>query len=136
MVHIIIPKSPIWVFSEGLGMEIFGIWYGHLEHIMATLYILWLLSNSEVIWKIFPLFWYIVPRKIWQPWFCYSNNRIVVGLIRIDHTSAGLAFRCVVSSSSSLLRLIFFPLNTWTFRYHPHFSIYGNYSDERRRVQR
>jgi hypothetical protein len=39
---------------------IFGLLYGHLIYFMAIWYILWSFG-------IFPPFWYIVPREIWQP---------------------------------------------------------------------
>jgi hypothetical protein len=39
----------------------FGIFYGRLVFVMAIWYILWLFG-------IFFPFWYVVPRKIWQPW--------------------------------------------------------------------
>jgi hypothetical protein len=37
-----------------------------LVYIMAIWYILWSFG-------IFSLFWYVVPRKIWQPWFLAQN---------------------------------------------------------------
>jgi hypothetical protein len=46
---------------EDPGMENVGIFYVHLDHyFMAILNILWPFGTF------FP-FWYIVPRKIWQP---------------------------------------------------------------------
>jgi hypothetical protein len=39
----------------------FGLFYCHLLYFVAICYILWLFGI------IFP-FWYVVPRKIWQPW--------------------------------------------------------------------
>jgi hypothetical protein len=50
-------------------MENIGIVYGHLRYITAFWYILWSFGNLGVIWYMFPLFWYIVSRKIWQPWW-------------------------------------------------------------------
>jgi hypothetical protein len=38
----------------------FGIFYGHLVYFMVIWYILWSFG-------IFFPFWYVVPRKIWQP---------------------------------------------------------------------
>jgi hypothetical protein len=40
-------KSKFGLFLEGLAMEDVSIFYGHLVY--------------------FPPFWYVVPRKIWQP---------------------------------------------------------------------
>jgi hypothetical protein len=38
--------------------------------------ILWCFGNLVVIWyTYFPQFWYIVSRKIWQPWFDGLRNR-------------------------------------------------------------
>jgi hypothetical protein len=42
-------------------MEAVGILYGHLVHFTDILYIIWPFG-------IFPPFWYVVPRLIWQPW--------------------------------------------------------------------
>jgi hypothetical protein len=44
-------------------MKIFGIFYGHLVYFVAVWYILWLFG-------MFYPFWYVVPRKIWQPFRC------------------------------------------------------------------
>jgi hypothetical protein len=75
-------------------MEDIGIFYGHLDNFPAILYPLWhfgiflcsfgVCMNVEAVWYIFPVlvscikknlatlywkiqFWYIVPRKNWQP---------------------------------------------------------------------
>jgi hypothetical protein len=53
---------------EVLELEKIGIFFGHLENITSLCYILWQIGNFESIWYIFPPFWYIVSRKIWQPW--------------------------------------------------------------------
>jgi ABC-type Fe3+ transport system permease subunit len=39
-----------------------------LEYFMAIWYILWPFGNFVIIWYIVSPFWYIVTRKIWQPW--------------------------------------------------------------------
>jgi hypothetical protein len=50
------------------------IFYGHLVHFTAIWYILWPFANYKIciLWSfgigIFLSFWYVVPRKIWQPW--------------------------------------------------------------------
>jgi hypothetical protein len=66
--HIFKPIILISDYFKRLGMENFGTFYGHSEYFEVTWlyvvdvwYILWLfgvLSN---------IFWYILPRKIWQP---------------------------------------------------------------------
>jgi hypothetical protein len=55
-------------------MENVGICYGHLEHFTAIWYILWPFGNVVVIWLYFFPFWYIVSRKIWQPWLVVITN--------------------------------------------------------------
>jgi hypothetical protein len=71
---IVIPKNPKFGYiSDGLGMKKpvyymtiwhilrrFAIFYGHLVHFIAIWYILWSFG-------IFPRFWYVLSRKIWQP---------------------------------------------------------------------
>jgi hypothetical protein len=62
------PKSQFGSILEGLAMEnvgmhilcAFGILYGHWKYFIAIWYILWTFD-------IFSPFWYVVPRKIWQP---------------------------------------------------------------------
>jgi hypothetical protein len=46
---------------EGLRIGAVGTFNSHLEYFTAIWYILWPLGNIVVIW-------YIVSRKIWQPW--------------------------------------------------------------------
>jgi hypothetical protein len=48
-------------FLEGLAMEVVGLFDGDLVYFTNIWYILWLFG-------IFFPFWYVVPRKIWQPW--------------------------------------------------------------------
>jgi hypothetical protein len=55
---------------EGLGIENVGIFYGHLQYFTAIWNILWPLGNvmnGNLVY--FSPFWYIVSRKIRQPWF-------------------------------------------------------------------
>jgi hypothetical protein len=61
-------KNPNLGILECLWLENVGIFYWHLDYIKAIWYILWSFSNLVVIWHIFYTFWYIVLRKIWQPW--------------------------------------------------------------------
>jgi hypothetical protein len=46
---------------EFLAIEDVGIYYGHLAYVTAICYVLWSFGA-------FTPFWYVVPRKIWQPW--------------------------------------------------------------------
>jgi 4-hydroxybenzoate polyprenyltransferase len=48
-------------------MEGAGILYVHLGYSIAIWYILWPFGIIEAFWYIFRPFWYVVPRKIWQP---------------------------------------------------------------------
>jgi hypothetical protein len=47
-------KSKSGYLPDELAMEDFDIFYGHLVYFM-------------VIWYFFQ-FWFVMPRKIWQPW--------------------------------------------------------------------
>jgi hypothetical protein len=74
------PKIQIWVNFVGYcngrcwySLRPFGIFYNHLLYIMAILYIFWLFG-------IFPPFWYVVARKIWQP--CSVHGRFINCLTR------------------------------------------------------
>jgi hypothetical protein len=66
--HIFEPKILIWVNFGGLAMSDvginlwpFGLFYCHLVFVVAVWY------NSGF-WGISVPFWYVIPRKIWQPW--------------------------------------------------------------------
>jgi hypothetical protein len=48
-------------------MENAGTFYVHLVHFMSILNILWPFGIFCGHLVYFPPFWYIVPRKIWQP---------------------------------------------------------------------
>jgi hypothetical protein len=56
------PKIPIWVNLEGPMKRT-----SHWEYITAVLYISWAFGKLMTVWYIFPLFWYILSSKIWQP---------------------------------------------------------------------
>jgi hypothetical protein len=53
-------------------MEDVSILYGHLAYFtvycVAIWYILWPFGTLYGYLEYFPPFWYVVPRKIWQPW--------------------------------------------------------------------
>jgi hypothetical protein len=48
-------------------MEIVGIFYGHMVYFMAIGNILWPFGTFHGQLVYFPPFWYVAPRKIWQP---------------------------------------------------------------------
>jgi hypothetical protein len=48
-------ESEFLFILEGTGVENFGIFYRHLCSIFV------------VFWYMYVFFWYVVPRKIWQP---------------------------------------------------------------------
>jgi hypothetical protein len=52
------PKALFGYISEGLGIDNVGVFCGHLGYFTTIWYVNW----------IFPPFWYVVQRKIWQPW--------------------------------------------------------------------
>jgi hypothetical protein len=52
---------------EGLRMEKVGLFYGHLEYIMAFWYILWPFGNLVAIWYIFHLFSILSREKSGNP---------------------------------------------------------------------
>jgi hypothetical protein len=51
---------------EGLGIENFGVFHGHLVYFDRNFGIFY---GSLLFWYIhfFP-FWFVAPRKLWQPW--------------------------------------------------------------------
>jgi hypothetical protein len=61
-------KIPLWVYFAGPWNV--KCWYmivlAKLKYFREIWYILW---KFVVIWNIFSLFGYVVPRKIWQPWY-------------------------------------------------------------------
>jgi hypothetical protein len=66
--YIFEPKIPIWANFRGPSIVkgsyiicLFGMYYGHSEHLMAIRLFSFNLTR-------FPPFWYIMSRKIWQPW--------------------------------------------------------------------
>jgi hypothetical protein len=61
-------KYQFWSILAGLGMEKLGIFYGQLEFSRASLHFYIMdIGNCFGSLVYFPLFWYIVRRKIWQP---------------------------------------------------------------------
>jgi hypothetical protein len=52
---------------EGLVMEDVSIFYGHLFNFTDIWYTLWTYGIFCGNLVFFPPFWYVVPRKIWQP---------------------------------------------------------------------
>jgi hypothetical protein len=52
---------------EGVATEDVGIFYDHFVYFTAKLYILWPFGTFFGHLVHFLPFWYVVPRKIWQP---------------------------------------------------------------------
>jgi hypothetical protein len=69
------PKSQFG-YILGLGMDNVGIFYGELEHFTAICYILLPFGIYCGHFLYFLPFWFIVPRKIWQP--C-STGQMILG---------------------------------------------------------
>jgi hypothetical protein len=60
-------KSQFGVILVGLAIENLGIFYEHLVYFTAILTILWPFGIFCGHLVNFSPFWYVVPRKIWQP---------------------------------------------------------------------
>jgi hypothetical protein len=60
-------------------MEDTGIFYDHLVCFIAILYILWPFGTFYGYLVYFSPFWYVVPRRIWQPWsrICKSFSALI-----------------------------------------------------------
>jgi hypothetical protein len=67
-------------------MENSGIFYSYLEYFTGIGYIFRQFGNVVIIWYSFPRFWYIVSRKIWQPWWVESSLEISIGIFRISQS--------------------------------------------------
>jgi hypothetical protein len=80
------PKIPIWVNFEALAIEDVRIFYGRLIYFTAIWHILWPFG----IIGIYSCFWYVVPRKIWQPWCQWQNYRHPSRLISHEIKSHGM----------------------------------------------
>jgi hypothetical protein len=55
-------------------MEKVGTFFGRLEYITATWYILWPFGILVAIWYILPRFGILCQEKIWQPWIVQKLN--------------------------------------------------------------
>jgi hypothetical protein len=66
-------KNP---YLEGLGMENFAMFYGHLEYLTALWYTLWPIGTFCGHLVCFSHFVNLVLRKIWQPWL--TSVRLVI----------------------------------------------------------
>jgi hypothetical protein len=62
-------KSQFGYILDDVGFEILlYTYFDHLEYFTTIIKMLRAFGNFVVIWYIFSLLWYLVPRKIWQPW--------------------------------------------------------------------
>jgi hypothetical protein len=61
-------KSQFRYILEGLGMKFFGIFRDHSVHSVFIWYMLWPFGIFCCRFGVFYAFWYLAPRKIWQPW--------------------------------------------------------------------
>jgi hypothetical protein len=66
-------KLQLVYILEGLAMDDVSVFYGHLLYFVAICYILWPFCGNLV--YISP-FWYIEPRKIWQPWCARRHDQL------------------------------------------------------------
>jgi hypothetical protein len=73
-------------------LRLFGLFSGHLVHFM-------------VIWLYVFLVWYVVPRKIWQPWLKSAcSTEFDSG--RFDLQKLGLAMKLIERSAKFFLRYV------------------------------
>jgi hypothetical protein len=70
-------KSKFGKIFEGLGMKKNGIFYGHLEYIMAILYSLWPFGNLVAVWYISPRFGIKNKEKSGNPTWRIKQRRFV-----------------------------------------------------------
>jgi hypothetical protein len=64
-------------------MEDVGIFWGHSVYFTAIQYVLWTYGVFCGNLVYFSLFWYVVPRKIWQP--CSTNEIIVLNATLVSY---------------------------------------------------
>jgi hypothetical protein len=60
--------------KKGLAIKDVSIFYDHLVYFTAFGYILWQYGIFYGCLECFPPFWYVVPRKIWQPCLLPTHN--------------------------------------------------------------
>jgi hypothetical protein len=85
-------KSQFGYIFEGLRMEIIGIIYEHLIQFTAVLCILYKFGTFCGHLVYFFPFWYVAPRKIWQP----GQQPVETGtLLRVLLRKKSFFFRCV-----------------------------------------
>jgi hypothetical protein len=65
-------KSLLWYILEGLGMENYGTYYGHLEYFMSICIFCDHFEYFVVFLVYISQFWYVAPRNIRQP--CLSPS--------------------------------------------------------------
>jgi hypothetical protein len=66
--YIFNPKIQIWVNFGGSLVRDVGIFYVHLVYFTAICHTLWTFDIFPGYLEYFFPFWYVVARKIWQPW--------------------------------------------------------------------
>jgi hypothetical protein len=78
MVYFRDQKSQFGQILECLAMKDVGKFFGRSVYLSAISYILWPFGRFCGHFGTFFLFWYIVSRKIWQPWLQLSSIRDTV----------------------------------------------------------
>jgi hypothetical protein len=87
-------------------MKDVGKFYGHLVYFTAILYILWTFGIFWVNFRIFIQFWYVVPRKIWQP---RSGVYCFIGPHQTRHKKVRMS-RCATISGNAVFADCLFAL--------------------------
>jgi hypothetical protein len=75
-------------------MEYVDIFYIHLMYFTATLHILW---PFDIFYGYFSPFWYVVPRKIWQP--CFESGLCAINGLSVSFEKQ-VWLGCVMEISS------------------------------------
>jgi hypothetical protein len=60
-------KMPNGAYFGRLWSGKYGVFYGHLIFSVPFWYILWTVGTFCSHFDVFSAFWFVVPRKIWQP---------------------------------------------------------------------
>jgi hypothetical protein len=62
---------------EGLGMGDVAIFYGHLVYFTYgnMVYVVAIRYMIGSLGIFFPQFWYVAPRKVWQPWLEHGQSQ-------------------------------------------------------------
>jgi hypothetical protein len=75
-------KSQFGKFLGDLAMEDVRIFYGHFVYFPDIWYILWPFGIISPVLVYFSAFWYVAPRKIWQPCLLHFFLSLFISIFR------------------------------------------------------